>query len=422
LDATASPCAGPAMTTDTPFRVFFATANSLNNPLQKDVVLEGEFTPGGDPIPFGDTLCVTCGTLQQPIVQAATSSGCGPATLSANVVDSLQLGAGGTAEETIASVDFYYWDDANGNGLADDGGSSWLWAAAAASVGFGTWEANWDSTSLGLGQYLIGVRAQDDQGNITWSHLTPAEAAVLGTPPNYANPTDPGVSWGGFINECGTSPSATKSASVSEVVAGGTVDFTITVNASLIAALSVSAINDTLPPGWTYASDQGGTLVPTTSPIAGASGTITWTFAPAAVIAAGGNGTLIFRATAPALVGTYTNVAEAVTGEGNFATNPAEVGVGAPQLTIAKSVEVAAANPGDTVNYTITYSNDSPVGVTNAVITDILPTGLTFVSATDGGSYDGPSRTITWNVGDLPSGSGTSTVTFTVTVDNPYPP
>ncbi|MCP4657405.1 MAG: DUF11 domain-containing protein, partial [bacterium] len=47
---------------------------------------------------------------------------------------------------------------------------------------------------------------------------------------------------------------------------------------------------------------------------------------------------------------------------------------------------------------------------------------LTFVSATDGGSYDGPSRTITWNVGDLPSGSGTSTVTFTVTVDNPYPP
>ncbi|MCP4663893.1 MAG: hypothetical protein GY856_51570, partial [bacterium] len=29
LDATASPCAGPAMTTDTPFRVFFATANSL---------------------------------------------------------------------------------------------------------------------------------------------------------------------------------------------------------------------------------------------------------------------------------------------------------------------------------------------------------------------------------------------------------
>ena len=423
LNATASSCSGPEITENTPITLMFATANSLNNPLQKDVVLPDVFTGDPDePAPFGDPMTPGGGLLPQPVVSAVTAASCGPATLSATVIDSTQV-SGGSVVDTIATVDFYYYADTNANGLADDG-SSWTLAANASSPSLGNWTASWDSTALALGQYLIGVRAEDDQGNITWSHLTTAEAAGLGTPPNYANPSpEPGVVFATFVNTCGSSPSASKSADASAVTAGSPVQFTITVNASTPSALSVTQIDDVLPPGWTFVSTDGGTLTPaTSSPTAGASGTISWTFSPATVIAAGGSGTVIFTANASTVVGTYTNVANASTDQGTVETNPVEVAVGAPQLTIAKSADVASANPGDTVTYTITYSNNASVTVTNAVITDALPLGLTFVSATNGGVHDGVAPgTITWNIGTLAAGNGPFTVSFTATVDSPYP-
>ena len=423
LNATASQCNGPQVTEDTPISLLFATANSLNNPLQKDVVLFGDFIGDPDqPAPFGDPITPGGGTLPQPIVSEVTAAGCGPATLTATVRDSTQV-SGGVIVDTINTVDFYYYADLDANGLPDDG-SSWTLAAGATSSTLGTWTANWDSTALALGQYLIGVRAEDDQGNITWSYLTAAEAALLGTPPNYANPTpDPGVTFATFVNTCGSSPSASKSADASAVTAGSPVQFTITVMSSSTAALSVTQINDILPPGWTFVSTDGAsTLAPTTSPAPGASGTVSWTFSPAATIAADDSGTIVFTAMASTIVGTYTNVANAVTDQGTVETNPVEVAVGAPELTIAKSADVASADPGDSVTYTITYSNDSSVTVTNTVITDALPLGFTFVSATNGGTHDGGTPgTITWNIGTLAAGDGPFTVSFTATVDTPYP-
>jgi len=422
LDATASACNGPQVTEDTPISLLFATANSLNNPLQKDVVLFGDFI--GDPnkpAPFGDPITPGGGTVPQPIVSQVTAAGCDPAALTATVRDSTQL-SGGAIVDTIDTVDFYYYADSNANGLPDDG-SSWILAAGASSPSLGTWTANWDSTALTKGQYLIGVRAEDDQGNITWSHLTSAQAATMGTPPNYANPSpNPGLVFATFVNTCGASPSASKSADASAVTAGDPVQFTITVNASTTTALSVTQIDDFLPTGWTLVSTDGGTLTPTTSPSPGSSGTVSWTFSPAAVIAAGGSGSIVFTATASTVVGTYTNVANAATDQGTLVTNPVEVAVGAPELTIAKSADASSASPGDTVTYTLTYSNDSSVTVTNAVVTDALPLGLIFVSATGGGTHDGGTPgTITWNIGTLAAGNGPFTASFTATVDNPYP-
>jgi uncharacterized repeat protein (TIGR01451 family) len=114
--------------------------------------------------------------------------------------------------------------------------------------------------------------------------------------------------------------------------------------------------------------------------------------------------------------------------------------VGSPRLTITKTADRSSASEGDTITYTITYSNDSPVNTTGTVITytitysndspvnttgtvitDVLPEGLTFVSVQNAGTYDAPSRTITWNVGTLPAGEGPFTVSFTATVTSPYP-
>jgi hypothetical protein len=66
LDATAF--GGPKVTENTPFSLAFATANSLNDPLQKDVVFDGAYTCApGSPVPFGDAMTLTGGQFSQPI-------------------------------------------------------------------------------------------------------------------------------------------------------------------------------------------------------------------------------------------------------------------------------------------------------------------------------------------------------------------
>jgi fimbrial isopeptide formation D2 family protein len=71
------------------------------------------------------------------------------------------------------------------------------------------------------------------------------------------------------------------------------------------------------------------------------------------------------------------------------------------------------------VTWTLTYTMaNGPV--TNAVITDPLPDFLVFVSASDGGTYDPATGTITWNLGDL-TVDGSDSVSFVTTVDPDAP-
>ncbi|HEX7152053.1 MAG TPA: hypothetical protein VF618_11245, partial [Thermoanaerobaculia bacterium] len=416
LDAT--PFGGPQVTANTPMSLAFTTANSLQNPLQKDVVIQGSFTGDPDkPIPPGDTITPGGGTVQQPTVQSITANGCNLTTLRAQVSDTVNVMTGAT---TVTSVDFYYYADSDGDGTADDG-NTWTLATAASTTGspLGLWSATWNSTALLAGNYLIGVRAADVQGNITWSYLTQAEVNLVAgpTPPNYANPG--GLKIASFTNSCGVPPpSLIKTANVSEVTVGGVVTFTLTVSNPTSSPITVTSISDILPTGFQYASTGAGTLgAPSTSPTAGATGTITWTF-PSAVVPASSTRTLIFNATAPAITGTYTNRATAATSYSPLTSNLLQIGVGAPRLTIAKAANVPSANPGDNVTFTITYSNDSTVTATNAVITDTLPAGLIFVSSPTGVHAAG---TITWNVGTVAPGSGPFSVSFVAQVANPYP-
>ncbi len=57
---------------------------------------------------------------------------------------------------------------------------------------------------------------------------------------------------------------------------------------------------------------------------------------------------------------------------------------------------------GDELTYTITYKNTTE-GSATIIITDTLENGLTFVSATDGGTYDSSSRTVTWTLENIES-------------------
>jgi uncharacterized repeat protein (TIGR01451 family) len=411
LDATA--VGGPKVTPSTPMSLFFATANSLNNPLQKDVVVSGDFVADPSrPVPGGDTITPLGGTIQQPTIQSLAVSGCGPTRLSAVVGDTIN----DDGSTSVDSVTFYRYYDANGNGLADDGGT---WTSSASGVHssttHGLWTANWHGATEPGGAYLWTVLAQDQQGNTTHGHLT---AGDLGGAPDFPNPT--GVIIVAAANACGTGgPTITTQVSPSTVAAGQTVTITITVDNPGGTALPLASLANALPAGFAYANTTGGTLSPATLPTNGDTGSIAWTFAPGTTVSAGGSATLEFTATAGPTAGVYSTTSSA--NAGALVSGPAEVSVGAPALTITKTASVSSAAPGDTVVYTLAVSNDSSVGVTNATVTDVLPDGLDYVSATGSSSYNSSNRTVTWLLGDIGAGAGPVTVTLTTTVTSPYP-
>jgi len=83
-------------------------------------------------------------------------------------------------------------------------------------------------------------------------------------------------------------------------------------------------------------------------------------------------------------------------------------------IAINKTVDVETANEGDTVNYTIEIQSWGFDPVTNLVVTDILPNGLSLVSAVpSSGSWANPN----WTIGTLNSGISES-ITITATVDD----
>ena len=60
------------------------------------------------------------------------------------------------------------------------------------------------------------------------------------------------------------------------------------------------------------------------------------------------------------------------------------------------------ADQGQQITYTLDYGNLGPAPSEQAMITDKLPTGVTFVSATGRDSYNSSTRTVTWNIGTVP--------------------
>jgi uncharacterized repeat protein (TIGR01451 family) len=77
-------------------------------------------------------------------------------------------------------------------------------------------------------------------------------------------------------------------------------------------------------------------------------------------------------------------------------------------LTIDKSADVDQVEIGSTIVYTLQITNQGPSDSSGAVIVDALPSGLSFVSATDGGTYNTASRTVSWVIGGLARGASTS--------------
>jgi len=89
-------------------------------------------------------------------------------------------------------------------------------------------------------------------------------------------------------------------------------------------------------------------------------------------------------------------------------------------LEITKTVDKPTPNVGDEITFTLTATNNGPDDAPGVVVTDMLPSGYTFVSANPSeGTYD--SGTGIWTIGDLADGdSETLEITATVNATGDY--
>jgi uncharacterized repeat protein (TIGR01451 family) len=125
-------------------------------------------------------------------------------------------------------------------------------------------------------------------------------------------------------------------------------------------------------------------------------------------------------AVAPAMTGSATVVIRATDSGAASVDETVVVTViptpdGTADLMLAKTVDIATPAAGDTITYTIVLTNNGPDGATGVVVTDSIPSGVTFVSSTASqGSYD--SGTSLWTVGAVANGDS-ATLTITCIVD-----
>ncbi|MEC4802921.1 MAG: hypothetical protein SAJ12_02380 [Jaaginema sp. PMC 1079.18] len=97
---------------------------------------------------------------------------------------------------------------------------------------------------------------------------------------------------------------------------------------------------------------------------------------------------------------------------------------GPAEVTIQKTGPANLTAPGQ-ATYTITATNQSTVNTAiNVMISDVIATGATFVRASEGGTYDTATRTVTWPTINIPPNSPpvTRTVTVNLPTSNPTAP
>jgi uncharacterized repeat protein (TIGR01451 family) len=102
---------------------------------------------------------------------------------------------------------------------------------------------------------------------------------------------------------------------------------------------------------------------------------------------------------------------------GNDSDSAAVAVTGRADLAVTKSDSQDPVFAGNSITYTVTVTNNGPHDATGVILTDTLPSGVTFVSAnaSPGGSCPESGGTVTCTIGNLSNG-GSATATIIVGV------
>lgn len=219
---------------------------------------------------------------------------------------------------------------------------------------------------------------------------------------------------------------------------GDTVTYTIALTNAGLAADNSVTVEDAVPAGTTYvpsSASDGGTLT---------GGIITWS---GLTVPAQGTKSVTFKVTVNATDtdgqvipnhAIYSNIntgdgciTSSDTTEGTCDTNTVTLTVSIPVINVVKSEptpgngQTVTAGQSAPITYKLAVTNAGSAVATNVVVTDVIPTGATYVagSATPSveATYNSSTKTITWTVPSVAAKSGSTLgevdLTFQVTVD-----
>jgi uncharacterized repeat protein (TIGR01451 family) len=327
----------------------------------------------------------------------------------AQTVDPSSPDVGATASFTIKLIN-HGPNIANGVVVADPLPPELTFVSA--GVGQGTYDAAtgaWSAGTLAVGDSTTLVITAK---RTTGSAITNVASRTASTPVDLSSIDDKATT---------TIPAIAADLALSATVNSPTPDlatavsFTVTVaNHGPNGATDV-AVSDPLPAGLTFVS-----AAPDVGTYDAASGV--WNVG---VLASGANATVIIvatRSSAAALTNTATLSASAPV-DPVPANDFASVALAPVSADLELNKTVSDTNPGvgGTVALSLNLSNKGPNTATDVVVSNPLPSGLTFASAAAGqGTYD--SATGVWSVGNLAAGTSvTLVITATRTGEAPLP-
>jgi uncharacterized repeat protein (TIGR01451 family) len=246
--------------------------------------------------------------------------------------------------------------------------------------------------------------------------VTPTAAGTLNNTASVTSTTgDPNLGNNSSSTSTTVNPSAdlsiTKSDSPDPVVVGQNLTYSITVTNNGPTAASAVTVTDTLPGSVTFVS-----ATPSQGSCTPSAGTVTCNVGS---LAFPGSATISIVVT-PTATGTISNSASVASttndpNNGNNSVGPVDTTVnGSADLSITKSDSPDPVLVGQPLTYTITVTNNGPTSASAVTVTDTLPGGVTFGSATPSQGTCSGTSTVTCNLGSL-AFPGSATVTIVVT-------
>ena len=275
------------------------------------------------------------------------------------------------------------------------------------------------TNAAGVATCIVGSLAVNASFSVLVTVQVAASAAgttLVNTATKSANQPDPVASNDSSTDRLSVGTAADlelhKTVSPTNASVGQEVTYSLAVTNNGPSPTTSLSVGDPLPSGLEFVSAQAGCSY--------AAGTrqLTCTSGPLAV---GVTRTLTFVAR-PTNAAAGTTVQNRATASSTVQDAEPANNVDFAALPVAPRADLRIVKrPADTtlrvdqdVTYTLTATNDGPNDATGVVVTDSVPTGMRFVSASPGCIYDaGPPETVTCAVGDLADGASTE-VTVTL--------
>ncbi len=238
-------------------------------------------------------------------------------------------------------------------------------------------------------------------------------AAAVGTVTNTANVTETQSDYN-LINNTASASTIISPASDMSITKtgpatanqGDTITYTLTAKNNGPTVATTIVVTDTLPAQVSFSSASAGCSF--------SAGTVTCTAASLAV-----NATAVFTVSVIAqTVGSAVNTAVVSasqtdpTAANNTSSVTTVIGASA-EISIVKTASANPVKQGATFSYILTVHNNGPSAATAVTATDVLPTGVTFSSASAGCSYVSATRTVTCTAASL---AVSATVVFNIQV------